>query len=108
MDFCKAFNDKTKSQQGMVLPVIIDVYADRSFDFVIKSPPASFLIKQEAKLKKGSGEPNKNKVASLTMDQLKKIAEIKEADLSANDIDAATKIIAGTARSMGVKTPYFE
>lgn len=108
MDFCKAFNDKTKSQQGMVLPVIIDVYADRSFDFVIKSPPASFLIKQTAKLKKGSGEPNKSKVGSLTMDQLKEIAKIKEADLSANDIDAATKIIAGTARSMGVKTPYFE
>ena len=108
MDFCKAFNDKTKGQQGMVLPVIINVYGDRSFDFVIKSPPASFLIKKTAKLKKGSGEPNKDKVGSLTMDQLKEIAEIKKEDLSANDIDAATKIIAGTARSMGIKTPYFD
>ena len=108
MDFCKAFNDKTKSQQGTVLPVIIDVYADRSFDFVVKSPPASFLIKKIAKLKKGSGEPNKEKVGSLTLDQLKEIAEIKKEDLSANDIEAAAKIIAGTARSMGVKTPFFE
>ncbi len=108
MDFCKAFNDKTKSQQGTVLPVIIDVYADRSFDFIVKSPPASFLIKKTAKLKKGSGEPNKDKVGSLTLDQLKEIAEIKKNDLSANDPEAGAKIIAGTARSMGVKTPFFE
>ena len=92
---------------GVKLPVVISVYADRSFDFIIKSPPASYLILQQAKLKKGSGEPNKNKVASLTMKDLEEIVEKKMDDLSANDVEAATKIIAGTARSMGVKTPYF-
>jgi len=107
MEFCKAFNDQTKQQAGTVLPVIITVYADRSFDFEVKTPPASFLIKKLAKLKKGSGEPNKNKVGSLTDAQLAEIAEIKMKDLSAYDIEAAKKIIAGSARSMGVTTPYF-
>ena len=107
MDFCKAFNDRTKDKAGTVLPVIISVYGDRSFDFVVKSPPASFLIKKVAKLKKGSGEPNKNKVGSLTEEQLREIAREKKEDLSAFDEDQAIKIIAGTARSMGVKTPFF-
>ena len=108
MDFCKAFNARTQQQAGTVLPVIITVYADRSFDFIVKSPPASFLIKKLAKLKKGSGEPNKTKVGSLTEEQLREIAREKKADLSAFDEDQAIKIIAGTARSMGVKTPFFQ
>ena len=107
MDFCKAFNERTQKQAGTILPVIISVYGDRSFDFDVKSPPASFLIKKHAKLKKGSGEPNKNKVGSLTEDQLREIAREKMVDLSAFDEDQAIKIIAGTARSMGVKTPFF-
>ncbi len=107
MDFCKAFNDQTKQQAGTLLPVIITVYSDRSFDFVVKSPPASFLIKQHAKIKKGSGEPNKNKVGSLTEKDLEEIANAKMADLSAYDVEQAKKIIAGSARSMGVKTPYY-
>lgn len=107
MDFCKDFNAKTQNQAGTVLPVIITVYGDRSFDYIVKSPPASFLIKQKAKIQKGSGEPNKNKVGELSMQDLEEISKIKEADLSAYDTDQATKIIAGTARSMGVKTPYF-
>jgi large subunit ribosomal protein L11 len=107
MDFCKAFNAKTQSQAGTVLPVIISVYADRSFDFIVKSPPASFLIKKYAKLKKGSGEPNVNKVGSLTMNDLEEIAKIKMEDLSADSMEQAVKIIAGTARSMGVNTPFY-
>ncbi len=107
MEFCKAFNAKTQSQAGTVLPVIISVYADRSFSFIVKSPPASFLILKHAKLKKGSGEPNKTKVGSLTMKDLEEIAKIKMEDLSAYDLDQAVKIIAGTARSMGVNTPFF-
>lgn len=107
MEFCKAFNAKTQSQAGTILPVIITVYSDRSFTFIVKSPPASFLIKKYAKLEKGSSEPNKNKVGSLTLDDLREIAKIKREDLSAFDEEAAMKIIAGSARSMGVKTPYF-
>lgn len=107
MEFCKAFNAKTQSQAGTVLPVIISVYADRSFSFIVKSPPASFLILKHAKLKKGSGEPNKSKVGSLTMKDLEEIAKVKMDDLSAYDLDQAVKIIAGTARSMGVNTPFF-
>lgn len=107
MEFCKAFNAKTQSQSGTILPVIISVYADRSFTFEVKSPPASFLIKKLAKLEKGSGTPNKDKVGSLTMADLEEIAKTKMADLSANDMEAAVKIIAGSARSMGVKTPFF-
>lgn len=108
MEFCKAFNAKTQQQNGTVLPVIISVYADRSFSFVVKSPPASYLIKQKAKLKKGSGEPNKNKVGSISLQDLEEIAKIKEADLSANDLSQAVKIIAGTARSMGVTCPELD
>ena len=107
MDFCKAFNDRTKAQAGTVLPVVISVYSDRSFDFIVKSPPAAFLIKKYAKVDKGSGEPNKTKVGSISLEDLQKIAEIKMADLSANDMEAAVKILAGTARSMGINTPLF-
>ena len=105
MEFCKAFNAKTESQKGTVLPVIISVYADRSFTFIIKSPPASFLIKKYAKVAKGSGEPNKNKVGSITQADLEEIAKIKMEDLSAHSMDAAVKILSGTARSMGIETP---
>lgn len=107
MDFCKAFNAKTQSQAGTILPVIISVYADRSFDFIVKSPPASFLIMKHAKIKKGSGEPNINKVGSLTMNDLEEIAKVKMEDLSAGSLEQAVKIIAGTARSMGVNTPFY-
>ncbi|MCL4149319.1 UNVERIFIED_CONTAM: hypothetical protein GTU68_019661 [Idotea baltica] len=107
MEFCKAFNAKTQSQAGTILPVIIYVYGDRSFTFEVKSPPASFLIMKYAKIKKGSGEPNKTKVGSLTQKDLEEIAKIKDADLSSYDVEQACKVIAGTARSMGVKTPYF-
>lgn len=102
-EFCKQFNDKTKDQPGMILPVIISIYQDRSFSFVIKTPPAAILIKKELGLEKGSGVPHKEKVGKITKDQLKKIAEIKMPDLNANDIDAAMNIVAGTARSMGVE-----
>jgi large subunit ribosomal protein L11 len=108
MEFCKAFNARTQAQTGTILPVVITVYADRSFTFIVKSPPASFLIMKHAKIQKGSGEPNKNKVGSLTKKDLEEIAKIKMEDLSALDMEQAAKIIAGTARSMGVKTPYFE
>ena len=107
MEFCKAFNAKTQSQAGTMLPVIITVYADRTFDFIIKSPPASFLIKKFAKIEQGSGEPHIKKVGSLTLNDLEEIAKIKMEDLSANSIEDAVKIIAGTARSMGVNTPFF-
>jgi large subunit ribosomal protein L11 len=107
MEFCKAFNARTQAQTGTILPVVITVYADRTFSFIVKSPPASFLIKKYAKLDKGSSEPNKNKVGSLTMEDLQEIANLKKDDLSAYDVDQAVKIIAGSARSMGVKTPFF-
>jgi large subunit ribosomal protein L11 len=102
-EFCKLFNDKTKDQGGIILPVVITVYQDRSFTFIIKTPPAAILIKKELGLDKGSAIPHKVKVGKLTMEQAKKIAEIKMPDINANDIDAAVKIIAGTARSMGVE-----
>ena len=102
MEFVKAYNAATESQRGNVIPVEITVYEDRSFTFVTKTPPAAELIKQAAGLDKGSGEPNRNKVATLTGDQVRRIAEQKMADLNANDVDQAMKIIAGTARSMGV------
>lgn len=102
MEFCKAFNAKTKEAQGTIIPVVIDVYADRSFSFITKTPPASVLILKELGIKKGSGVPNKEKVGTIKREQLEKIAEIKMPDLNANDIDGAVKIIAGTARSMGV------
>ena len=103
MEFCKAFNAETQENQGVITPVVITVYEDRSFDFVTKSPPAAVLIKKAINLNKGSGEPNRDKVGKITQAQLREIAETKMKDLNANDVDAAAKIIAGTARSMGVE-----
>jgi large subunit ribosomal protein L11 len=102
MDFCKAYNAATESQRGNIIPVEITVYEDRTFDFILKTPPASRLILKAAGLEKGSGEPHKVKAGSLTKDQVREIATTKMPDLNANDIDAAMKIIEGTARSMGV------
>ncbi len=102
MEFCKAFNDRTKDQQGLILPVIITVYEDRSYNFIIKTPPAAVLIKKALKIESGSSEPNREKVGKITRAQLEEIANIKMPDLNAVNIDAAVKIIAGTARSMGV------
>ena len=107
MEFCKAFNAKTQAQTGTILPVIITIYSDRSFDFILKSPPASFLIKKLAKIKSGSGKPNKDKVGELSHADLEEIVKTKADDLNAYDQEEAKKIIAGSARSMGVKTPYF-
>jgi large subunit ribosomal protein L11 len=103
MEFVKAFNAQTASQQGVVVPVEITVFEDRSFTFVTKSPPAAVLIKKALRLEKGSSEPNRTKVAQITQAQLREIAETKFEDLNANDLDQAAKIIAGTARSMGVE-----
>jgi len=103
MDFCNAFNEKTKELQGMLTPVIITVYKDRSFTFETKSPPASTLIMKELKMKKGSQEPNKDKVGKITMSQCKKIAEIKMKDLNSHTLDQAAEMIAGTAVSMGIE-----
>jgi len=103
MEFCKAFNAQTQQDQGTTIPVVITVYEDRSFTFVTKTPPAAVLIKQAINLDKGSGEPHKNKVGKISEAQLRAIAEKKLADLNANDVDQAIKIIAGTARSMGVE-----
>jgi len=104
MDFCNAFNNETKdAEKGLPLPVVINVYEDKSFDFVIKTPPAAVLIRKALGIDKGSGEPNREKVGKLTRNQLEEIAKTKEPDLNANDIDAAVNIIAGTARSMGVE-----
>jgi large subunit ribosomal protein L11 len=102
MDFCKQFNARTQDKPGQVLPVLISIYNDKSFDFVIKTPPAAILIMETIKLQKGSKEPNRAKVGSISWDQIKKIAEIKMPDLNAFKIDSAMKMIAGTARSMGV------
>ncbi|HEB29512.1 MAG TPA: 50S ribosomal protein L11 [Spirochaetes bacterium] len=102
MEFCKAFNSKTDSQKGTIIPVIISVYEDKSFTFVTKTPPAAVLIKKALNIEKGSGEPNKIKVGVITDAQLEEIAKIKMPDLNANDIEAAKKIIAGTAKNMGV------
>jgi large subunit ribosomal protein L11 len=102
MEFVKAFNAQTQGDAGTVIPVVITVYEDRSFTFVTKSPPAAVLIKQALSLEKGSGEPYREKVGQITQDQLRQIAERKMDDLNANDVEAAAKIIAGTARSMGV------
>src|SRR3954451_2190316 len=102
MEFCKAFNAQTQQDMGTVIPVEITVFEDRSFNFITKSPPAAVLIKQALSGEKGSGEPNREKVGTITEAQLKQIAERKMADLNANDLDQAAKIIAGTARSMGV------
>ena len=103
MAFTKEFNERTKNDAGMIIPVVITVYADRSFTFVTKTPPAAVLIKKECNIEHASGEPNKKKVAKITHEQLKKIAEIKMPDLNAANIDTAISMIAGTARSMGVE-----
>ena len=102
MEFCKAYNAATESQRGDIVPVEISVYEDRSFTFALKTPPAARLLLKAAGVDKGSGEPHRTKVASVTMDQVRQIAQTKMADLNANDIDQAAKIIAGTARSMGI------
>ena len=102
MEFCKAFNARTAKQKGTIIPVVISIYADRSFTFVTKTPPAAVLLKQAAKIEKGSGEPNRTKVGKVTQKQVQEIAEIKMVDLNARDMDAAMKIIEGTARSMGI------
>ena len=102
MDFCKQYNAQTQAQTGTIVPVEITVYEDRSFDFITKSPPAAVLLRQKAGVEKGSSEPNRNKVANVTKDQVREIAEIKMPDLNANDIEAAKLQVAGTARSMGV------
>ena len=102
MDFCKQFNDKTKDQQGMIIPTVITVYADKSFSFVCKTPPAAVLIKKAAGLDKASGEPNKTKVGTITTAQAQEIAQTKMPDLNAANLDSATEMIKGTARSMGI------
>jgi large subunit ribosomal protein L11 len=103
MDFCTQFNEKTKDQMGTKLPIVINIYEDRTFDFIVKQPPATFLIKKEINLAKGSDNSKKNKVAKMTQQQLANVAEKKMADLNAHDIDHAKRIIAGTARSMGIE-----
>ena len=103
MDFCKQFNAQTQSQPGMIIPVELSIYADRTFSFITKTPPAAVLLKKEAGLEKASGMPNREKVGAVTRDQVRKIAEIKMPDLNANDIEAAMRIVAGTARSMGIE-----
>ena len=102
MEFCKAFNARTQGQPGLIIPVVITVYSDRSFTFITKTPPAAVLLKRAAGIAKGSGEPNRNKVAKVTAAQVREIAELKRPDLNANDVDAAAKMVAGTARSMGI------
>lgn len=102
MQFCKEYNAKTADKAGLIIPVEISVYEDRSFTFILKTPPASVLLKKAAKVEKGAKEPNRENVASITTAQLQEIAEIKMPDLNANDVDAAMKIIAGTAKNMGI------
>ncbi len=102
MQFCQAFNAATADKNGTIIPVEISVYEDRSFDFILKTPPAAVLIKQALNIESGSGTPNRTKVGEITQDQLRAIAETKMPDLNANDVEAAMKVIAGTARSMGV------
>jgi large subunit ribosomal protein L11 len=102
MEFCKAFNARTQDKQGLLIPVVITVYQDKSFTFITKTPPASALLVKAAKLEKGSGEPNRLKVGKVSHQQVREIAELKMPDLNANDIDAAMRMVAGTARSMGI------
>ncbi len=103
MDFCKAFNAKTQGEEGLIIPVVITVYQDRSYSFITKTPPAAVLLKQAAGIAKGSAEPNKTKVAKVTVKQVEEIAKTKLPDLNAVDLEAASRIIMGTARSMGVE-----
>ncbi|MAT57966.1 MAG: 50S ribosomal protein L11 [Melioribacteraceae bacterium] len=102
MEFCKQFNAKTADKSGLIIPVVITVYQDKSFTFITKTPPAAVLLKKAVKIEKGSSEPNKTKVAQVSREQLKEIAETKMADLNAHDVDHAINMIAGTARSMGI------
>jgi large subunit ribosomal protein L11 len=103
MDFCKAFNARTQDKQGLIIPALVTIYADRTFTFVTKTPPAAVLLKRAAKIAKGSGEPNKVKVAKVSRADVRQIAETKIEDLNAHDINAAMRIIEGTARSMGIE-----
>ena len=103
MEFCKTFNARTADQKGMVIPVVITVYHDRSFSFITKTPPAAVLLMKAAKLEKGSGEPNRNKVGVVSMQQVEEIAKLKMPDLTAKDLDAAVRNVLGTARSMGLE-----
>ncbi len=102
MDFCKAFNARTANEEGMITPVVITVFQDRTFKFITKTPPAAVLLKKAAKVAKGAGDPKRDRVGSVTREQVEEIAKIKMPDLNANDLDAACNIIAGTARSMGI------
>ncbi|MCZ6777860.1 MAG: 50S ribosomal protein L11 [Acidobacteriota bacterium] len=102
MDFCKAFNAKTQKQDGLIIPVVVTVFVDRTFTFITKTPPAAVLLKKAANIAKGSGEPNRTKVATVTQDQVREIARTKLPDLNTTDVDRAMKIVAGTARSMGI------
>ncbi len=102
MDFCKAFNAKTANDEGMIIPVVITVYQDRSFSYITKTPPAAVLLKKAAKIAKGAGDPKRDRVGKVTRQQVEEIAKIKMVDLNANDLDAACKIVEGTARSMGI------
>jgi large subunit ribosomal protein L11 len=103
MEFCKQFNARTQEKQGQLLPAVVTIYKDKSFDFVIKTPPAAVLLLEHSKLKKGSAEPNRAKVGSVTWDQVRKIAELKMQDLNAFKVESAMRMVAGTARSMGLK-----
>ncbi len=103
MDFCKAFNAKTAKQEGLIIPAVVTIYSDRTYSFVTKTPPASILLKRAANIAKGSAEPNKTKIGKVTMKQVREIAQTKMPDLNASDLDAAVKIVLGTARSMGME-----
>ena len=102
MEFCKTFNARTQDKAGLIIPAVVTVYADRSFTFELKTPPAAVLLRKAAKIEKGSGEPNRTKVGTVTSSQVREIAEIKMPDLNANDVESAMRIVAGTARSMGL------
>ncbi len=102
MEFCKQFNAKTQDKQGLIIPVVITVFSDKSFTFITKTPPASVLLKKAAKIEKGSAEPNRAKVGKVTEAQVREIAQLKMADLNADDLEAAVRLVAGTARSMGI------
>ena len=102
MEFCKTFNARTQDKQGLIIPAVITIYSDRTFTFELRTPPAAVLLKRAAKIAKGSGEPNRTKVGTVTKAQLREIAELKAPDLNAHDVEAAARIVAGTARSMGL------
>jgi large subunit ribosomal protein L11 len=108
MDFCKAFNAKTAKQEGLIIPVVVTVYSDRTYSFITKTPPAAILLKKAANIAKGSAEPNKTKIGKVTMKQVREIAQSKMPDLNASDLDAAVRIILGTARSMGMEVEGLE